>query len=99
MANRIVQCWQNSTSKGDEMKYNDFSELIETIKAMSEEEKRGLTIYEDEGIVRVLDAEEDTIFSADALNFVHAFFVLLGVDIDDNISIRAEHDEEKDEME
>lgn len=69
------------------MKYNGFAELTESVKAMSDEEKQELTIYEDEGIVRVLNADEDMIFSADAINFVHAFFVLLGVDVDDNISI------------
>lgn len=70
------------------MNCNDFAILVEVVKAMNEEEKQGLTVYEDEGIVRVLDKDEDIIFSAYAVNFVHAFFVLLGVDVDDNISIK-----------
>lgn len=76
------------------MKYSDFAELTQSVKAMSEEEKKTLTVWEDEGIVRVQmpdpdEPDEDIIiFSAEAVNFVHAFFILLGVDVDDNISIK-----------
>ena len=75
------------------MIYNDFASLTEAVKAMSDEEKASLTIWEDEGIVRVQAPDPDEpddiiIFSAEAVNFVHAFFILLGVDVDDNISIK-----------
>jgi len=70
------------------VKHNDFAGFIEAVKAMTEEEKQGLTVWEDEGIVRVDNADDERIFQADAINFVHAFFILLGVDIDDNISIK-----------
>ena len=70
------------------MRYTDFSELTESVKAMSDEEKQSLTVEEDEGIVAVFDAEDEMIFSAEAVNFVHAYFVLLGVNVDDTISIK-----------
>ena len=72
------------------MFYGDFPALIEAVKVMSDAEKEGLSVYEDEGIIRVLDAEDQMIFSAYTVNFVHAFFGLLGIDIDSNIDVKKE---------
>jgi hypothetical protein len=69
------------------MKYNDFSALVTAIKAMSDKEKEEIVIWEDEGVVRVDYPEDEQIFEAEAINFVNAFFILLGVNVDDNISI------------
>jgi len=71
------------------VKHNDFAGFIEAVKAMTEEEKQGLTVWEDEGIVRVDNADDERIFQADVVNFVHVFFILLGIAVSqDNISIK-----------
>jgi hypothetical protein len=72
----------NAAKKGIEM-INDFADLVEHLKTLNDEEKKKITVNRDEGIVRVLEGDEH-IFTADEVNFVHAFFILNGVDIDEN---------------
>lgn len=61
---------------------NDFAELHEKLKS-GDLDKSKLWVVEDEGIVSVI-YDGECIFSAYAINFVHAFFILYGINIDDH---------------
>jgi hypothetical protein len=68
---------------------SDFSDVIDLLKNISDEEKQTVSIRltEDESvdIMMVVDDQETVIFSAEMKNFVWAFFILFGINIDENM--------------
>ena len=71
------------------MRCSDFAELTEYLKSLNDEEKKEIWIWSDEGIVRVIQGKEDVIFQSKEIHFAYAFFILLGINIDENIEDRA----------
>jgi hypothetical protein len=71
------------------MLWSDFSDVIDFLKNISDEERQSVSIRltedEDVDIMMVLDDQETVIFSGEMKNFVWAFFMLFGINIDDKL--------------